>query len=139
MEFKYAYDYQRQSRAALGRLKSKLEGLVKSASEMGQPKEADSLQKHVDNLTGWCDAVQVKEIPEPAEATPQLRDYLRRGLAMLAHNFNAAAGTVTALGRRDIAEEFKAEANAIEGMLLPVLDEQIGLKLEGAKPKSGSK
>lgn len=130
MEFKYPYDFQRHAMTALQRLKVKLEGLVKTATEMGQPAEAKSFQKHVDNLTGWLDQ---KEIPDPAEATPQLRDYLRRGLAILAHNLNAAAGTVTGVGHADLAEEFKAEANAIEGMLLPVLDEQIGLALVGKK------
>jgi len=123
-------DYQRQARAGLLLLSKRLEKLAEDADKVGYAAGASTFRSDADSVQAVVESG--KPLPEPEEAKAGDRVMLRNGLRLLAHNLKTAAGTVTALGRDELADEFRAEAEHIEQHVLPGLEEQVPLRLEPA-------
>lgn len=126
--------YQRQVRAGLELLAKRLETLSESASKIGARDVAEQLSGDHARIRGIIDGGPQ---PEPEAANASQRDVLRRGVLLLITNLKAAAGTVSALGRGDLATEFEEEAAQLEQKTLVKLMEQTSLTLEGSSRRTG--
>lgn len=125
-----AADYQRQARAGLRLLQKRLAKLAEEADKIGHARGSGTFHSDADSVQAVLDAG--KPFSEPEQATGPERHMLRAGLGLLGHNLKAAAGTVSALERADLATEFREEAEYIEQHLMPRLEEQVPLRLESA-------
>ncbi len=126
------YEYQRQARAGLQLLAKRLEKLAEDAGKISHTTGSQTFKSDADSVNAVLEMAKHKGLPEPGQARSSERMMMRTGLRLLVHNLKAAAGTVTALGRDDLADEFKAEAEDIEQHVLPQLEEQVPLRLEAA-------
>jgi hypothetical protein len=121
-------DYQRQTRAGLDLLVKRLRKLSDDATKIGARAVADRTSGDAANVEAWLKREAL--LPAAETATEPQRNILRNGLRLLVTNLKAAMGTMQALGRLDLADEFGAEASDIEMHVLPKLEEQVPLKLE---------
>lgn len=122
--------YQRQVKAGLALLQHRLEELGKSAGKIGHTKGAAYFNADAESIKA---VLEKPTQAEPEAASPGERLMFQSGLRLLAHNLKAASGTVTALGRLDLADDFRAEAEEIEQDVLPRLEEQTALRLHTAE------
>lgn len=121
------YDYQHEARAGLELLIKRLTKLAELSSKINHTSGATTFQSDADTVQAVLD--RNRPLPTADSATGAERVMLRTGLRILAHNLKAASGTVSALGKAALAEEFRAEAEHIEQYVLPGLEEQVSLSL----------
>lgn len=120
------YDYQTQARAGLQLLAKKLEKLADAAATI-EHSSAKFLRSDSDAVKAQIDLSRPFAEPESAKGAERLM--IRSGLQILVRNLKAASGTVSALGKQELADEFRAEGEHIEQHILPKLEDQIPMAL----------
>ncbi len=102
-----------------------LSKLAEEARDLGKDKDAVAYETEA---AGIKDDVLLKL----EETTPQLRAHevkaIEKGLTFFLKNLRAAKGTVRALGKSDLADQFEEEALEVERDVVPQFGEQVGMK-----------
>lgn len=120
------YDYQVQAKAGLELLAKRLEKLAEAAGKI-EHTGAKFFRSDADAVRAQL--AQARPFAEPELAKGAERHMIRTGLGILVHNMKAASGTVSALGKQGLADEFRVEAEFIEQHILPALEDQIPMAL----------
>ena len=116
-----------QAQKALGILSRRLEAVAKDEALAGLAKSAEVSTREKEFVDLFIEkAPEILRMDEE-ELPARNRAVLLTALRLYVKNARAAAGTVLALGRDEWAEDLKAEADRLEGQVLPVLEEQRSL------------
>jgi len=124
-----------QAIKALNILSKKLDAIAKEESAAGLVKSAALATQEKEFVDGFIgNASEILRMDED-QMPGRNRTVLQTALRHYCKHARAAAGTVSALGRDDWADELKQEADRLEQTVLPALDEQKSLPM-GATAES---
>lgn len=117
-----------------------LERLGAKAQELGRDVEATRYGRELEDLRaellGDGVAPRGRLFETPIRLLPLHVKAIGKGLEFWLKNLRAAKGTVKALGKTELVEEFEEEAKRVEGTLLPFFQEQQSLPLTPETPTS---
>lgn len=113
-----------QVKAAVALYAKHLRKLGEEARDLGKGKDADSYEAEAKGIE---DDLQPELDKDNPALTGKQRAAVEHGLKFFLKNLRAAKGTVRALGKGPLADQFEEEAVEVEQRLVPFFAEQASL------------